>query len=194
MRLLAILEADSITGPAKNLLEFAAGAEELELTVATFLRGGGSNLFIDTARRAGISVEVIPERGLFDRTVVGAVRAAIERCRPDIVQTHAVKSHFLGLLAGLPAVSPWIAFHHGYTLSALRVRAYNQLDRWSLPAARKVVTVSLPFRDQLVARGVPADRIEIVHNAVRPDWGAAARQRAPELRASLGIAPDQTGR
>lgn len=191
MRILAIIEAHSITGPAKNLLEFAACAPGVELTIASFLRGGGSNLFLETARRAGIRVEVIPERGLFDRSVVGALRAAVERSQPDIVQTHAVKSHFLARLAGLPAVATWIAFHHGYTWPALRVRAYNQFDRWSLPAARKVVTVSRPFRDQLASRGVPLDRIEVVHNSIRPDWGVAARQHSRELRKRLGIAPDQ---
>ena len=191
MRLLAILEASSITGPAKNLLEFAACAKEVELTVVSFVRGGGSNLFLDTARRAGIPVEVIPERGPFDRSVLRALRAIVERARPDMIQTHAVKAHFLARMAGLPAMAPWIAFHHGYTWPALRVRAYNQLDRWSLPAARKVVTVSLPFRDQLAGRGVPVDRIEIVHNSIRSDWGVGARERAAELRASLRIAPDR---
>jgi glycosyltransferase involved in cell wall biosynthesis len=191
MRILAILEAYSITGPAKNLLEFARTAEGVELTIATFLRGGDSNLFIDTARKAGIKVEAIPERGLFDRSVLGALKAVAERCRPDIVQTHAVKSHFLARMAGLPQTAPWIAFHHGYTWPALRARVYNQLDRWSLPAARKVVTVSLPFRDELVARGVPASRIEIVHNSIRPDWGVASQGAAPELLARLGIPPER---
>jgi glycosyltransferase involved in cell wall biosynthesis len=189
MRLLAIIEAHSITGPAKNLLEFAACAQGVELTIASFLRGGGSNLFLETARRAGIPVEVIPERGLFDRSVPGALRAAAGRSQPDIVQTHAVKSHFVARLAGLPALAPWIAFHHGYTWPKLRVRAYNQLDRWSLRAANRVVTVSQPFRDQIVARGVPPDRIDVVHNAIRQDWGAAARNAGAGLRASLGIPP-----
>ena len=191
MRLLAIMEAHSITGPAKNLLEFAAHAPEVELTIATFVRGGGSNLFLDTARQAGIPVEVIPEHGLFDRAVLGALQAAVQRFRPDILQTHAVKSHFLARLASLPAMAPWIAFHHGYTWPALRVRAYNQLDRWSLPAARKVVTVSQPFRDQLASRGVRVDRIEVIHNSIRADWGDAAREHSRELRERLGIAPDR---
>ena len=40
LRLLAIIEASSITGPAKNLLEFArlAPASDVETTIATFTR------------------------------------------------------------------------------------------------------------------------------------------------------------
>jgi glycosyltransferase involved in cell wall biosynthesis len=104
-----------------------------------------------------------------------------------------VKSHFLVRAAGLPAKVPWIAFHHGYTWPNLRATAYNQLDRWSLRSARKVLTVSIPFRDQLAARGVRRDRIEIVHNAIHVQWGARACEAsaAAEFRARAGIPSDR---
>ena len=56
LRLLAIIEASSITGPAKNLLEFARLARDagVETTLVTFTRGAATNLFIDTARQNGI--------------------------------------------------------------------------------------------------------------------------------------------
>ena len=34
---------------------------------------------------------------------------------PDVVESHAVKSHFLVRLSGLKRLAPWVAFHHGYT-------------------------------------------------------------------------------
>ncbi len=98
---------------------------------------------------------------------------------PDILQTHAVKSHLLLRSSGLHLTHPWVAFHHGYTWPDLRARVYNQLDRWSLRAARRVVTVSIPFRDELTARGVPAARISILHNAIDPEW--ADREPAADL-------------
>jgi glycosyltransferase involved in cell wall biosynthesis len=188
VRLLAIIEAYTITGPAKNLIEFAglARAEGVDTTVATFVRGGGTNLFIETARKNGIAVETIDERGLADRKVIGSLRELARRVEPDVIQTHAVKSHFLVRLAGLPRRAPWVAFHHGYTWPSPRARLYNQLDRWSLRGARKVLTVSLPFRDEIVAKGVAGERIEIVHNAIRPEWGAR-RDGAAEVRRELGI-------
>jgi glycosyltransferase involved in cell wall biosynthesis len=86
----------------------------------------------------------------------------------------------------------WVAFHHGYTWPALRARFYNQLDRWSLRAARKVLTVSAKFRDELIAKGVHADRIEIVQNSIRPDWGnGRAGKTRDELRRELGIAAER---
>jgi glycosyltransferase involved in cell wall biosynthesis len=188
LRLLAIIEAYSMTGPAKNLVEFASVAREfdVETTVATFIRGQESNSFIETATRSGIRVHLIRERGLGDRAVLKDLLDLASRERPHVIQTHAVKSHFLARLAGLPKCAPWIAFHHGYTWPTMRARAYNQLDRWSLRAAAKVLTVSIPFRDELASKGVARERIEVVHNAIRPDWGT---ERSAGLRVELGIAP-----
>jgi glycosyltransferase involved in cell wall biosynthesis len=188
LRLLAIIEATSITGPVKNLLEFArlATAENVFTTIATFTRGEPENQFTRAVQELsqthqGIFLETIPESGPFDPAPLRLLRTLAARVQPDIIQTHAVKSHFLVRSAGLPRTAPWVAFHHGYTWPTLKARAYNQLDRWSLRAAKQVLTVSIPFRDQLVAFGVRAERIQIVHNAISSDWGAES------LRADSGI-------
>ena len=195
LRLLAIIEAHSITGPAKNLLEFAKLAREagVETTIATFTRGAPTNLFIGTAREGAIPVEVIHESGLYDRSVIRKLSELVTRLQPDIIQTHAVKSHFLARCASLPNHAPWVAFHHGYTWPTVRARLYNQLDRWSLRTARKVLTVSVPFREELIARGVNPERIEIIHNAIPPDWGRRFHEqdRAQALRATLRISADR---
>jgi glycosyltransferase involved in cell wall biosynthesis len=56
-----------------------------------------------------------------------------------------------------------------------------------------VLTVSLPFREELIARGVNPDRIQIVHNAIPPDWGRSFRQpdKARALRSQLQIGADR---
>ena len=196
IRLLAFLEATTITGPAKNLLEFARMARDasdspVEVSIATFRREGDSDVFLNAAQHAGIPIYPIDERGRFDRSIPGSMRSLAEKLAPDIIQTHAVKSHFLIRRAALDQVRPWLAFHHGYTWPDLRARAYNQLDRWSLRSARQVVTVSAPFRDELVRHGVNAERIAIVHNAIDPAWGSRVRDAAPSLRHQLGIAAEK---
>ena len=56
-----------------------------------------------------------------------------------------------------------------------------------------MLTVSLPFRDELIARGVSPDRIEIIHNAIPPDWGRrfASRIMPPRFAPSMGFAADR---
>jgi glycosyltransferase involved in cell wall biosynthesis len=194
LRLLAVIEARSLTGPAKNLLEFAqlARGQGVETAIAAFVRNEESNPFLDAARRASLTVHLLAEAGRFDRAAMRGLGALAARIQPDVMETHAVKSHFLVRLAGWPRQTAWVAFHHGYTWPDFKVRLYNQLDRWSLRTAAKVLTVSRPFARQLEAQGVRPERIEIVHNAVRPDWGREARrpENAAALRAELHLTPE----
>lgn len=198
IRLLAVIEASTITGPAKNLLQFAqiarsaaAGLPSVEVHAAVFQRPDAPTLFLDTARKLSIPVHIIPERGRFDRSVVKALFSLVSELRPDIVQSHAVKSHFIVRQAGIRDSVPWIAFHHGYTAPDVRARIYNQLDWWSLRAADHAITVSQPFRRDLIRKGVAGQRVSVVHNAIHPQWAAEYRKpdAAMALRSKLGIPP-----
>ena len=199
LRLLAIIEANTITGPAKNLLSFAEMARPgnvdpgVEVLLGVFKRPGTSDVFTEAARRYSVPVHYIPQTGRFHPAVLKRMAGLVRELRPDLIQTHAVKSHLLARLSGIHKLAPWIAFHHGYTWTDATMLAYNQFDRWSLRAADRVVTVSLPFREQLTRMGVKPSRIEVLHNAIRPDW--ASGHRKPEiraaLRAQLKIAPEK---
>lgn len=199
IRALAFIEASRLTGPAKNLIEFARRAARpqqsglrVNLAIATFHRGNslGSNEFILACQQAGVEVHVIRERFTFDFSVIPAMRRLIAAYDPQIVQTHNVKSHFLMRLIAAHRGRRWIAFHHGYTWTDLKVRIYNQLDRWSLPLASRVVTVCHSFATDLEAIGVRAERITIQHNSIDA-FLPAANDRVLELRRSLRI-PDRT--
>jgi hypothetical protein len=160
IKLLAVVEAATVTGPARNLLDFFAGASSprsdggdyLNPTLTTYHRSRSApspneaaNEFVQRARAQNIPVDVIAERFPFDLRVVPALREVVARRAPDIVETHHVKSHFLYRLSGAWRRRPWVAFHHGYTSTDAKVRLYNHLDRWSLRAAHCVITVSQAF-------------------------------------------------
>lgn len=194
-RLLAFLEASTVTGPARNLIEFARlartseGCEPVRTEIATFQRGNARTAFMDAVQAADIPLHAIPERGAFDSSVIPRIRDLVATVRADIVQTHAVKSHFLVRLAGVWQHCPWIASHHGYTFTDARTRLYNQLDRWSLRTPARVLTVSEAFRRQLVAAGVPDGRITVLHNAIGAKWGDLVRDQnlRAATRSALGI-------
>jgi glycosyltransferase involved in cell wall biosynthesis len=194
IRLLAVIEAASITGPAKNLLEYCRYAPSMGVDVhlATFVRGNpqDKNLFVRRVEELGLPLHVVAEKGAWDRAAIDGLRSAVMSVKPDVLQTHAVKSHFLARVAGLPRRYPWAAFHHGYTWTSWKTRAYNELDRWSLRRANAVFTVSGPFREELVGKGVRRERVRVIHNAIAPEWGQAARQpeAAGRLRKEIGIA------
>ncbi|MFL6283832.1 MAG: glycosyltransferase [Pyrinomonadaceae bacterium] len=211
IKLLALMEATTVTGPAKLLIEFCRAAREadaaldglprVEASIVTFNRvraterngaatpnrDDSPNKFVEAARAAGVEVDVIEERFRFDTSVVGQLRRAIERRAPDIVETHMIKSHFLTLAAGLARGRRWVAYHHGYTTTDAKMRIYNQLNRLTLPRAARVITVCGPFARQLSGAGVSPEKISVVHSSIAaPD--APRAEDVSELKTRLGVA------
>ena len=170
-----LMESTSVSGPAKNLIEFARRAAQPEtgiplirMTLVTYQRGAVESEFVSAAKAAGMPVVLLPESGPLDLRVVGRLRNALTRLNPDIIQSHNIKSHLFVRLTGLYKSYPWIAFNHGYTAVDLKDRIYNYADRFSLPSAYRVVAVCGPFGKRLIARGVDRERIRIQHNSVKP--------------------------
>jgi glycosyltransferase involved in cell wall biosynthesis len=219
LRVLAVMESTTVSGPAKNLIEFARRARSprqaapdlppVEVSIATFHRAPSAahgpahddrhaaetqedapNAFVAAARAAGIAVDVMAERFRFDPRVVAQLREIVGRRKPDIIQTHQIKSHFLVKLSGLWKQYPWIAVHHGYTSTDLKMLFYNQLNRWSLPTAHRVVTVCGAFARQLEREGVRPERISVRHNSVSaaPHDAGRAEEETRLLRARYDVA------
>jgi glycosyltransferase involved in cell wall biosynthesis len=131
-----------------------------------------------------VPVRVIAERRAFDTAAASAVSRTIAELRPDVIQTHHIKSHALVAASRARGRTPWVAFHHGYTTTDLKVRLYNLIDRWSLPRADAVVTTCGPFADALARAGVDRQRISVIHNAAPEVPGSVDRTSA---RRTLGF-------
>jgi len=212
IKLLAVMEASTVTGPAKNLIEFCRRARvadnrlpAINASVATFQRrlNNGKpvtssknerttraaiapNRFVAALRDANVTTYVIDERFRFDARVIESLRKIVEQARPDIIQTHNIKSHLLMKLSGLWKRHLWVAYHHGYTTTDLKMRVYNRIDRFSLPYADRVVTVCDAFARDLMRAGVHGERISVRHNTVRTDWMTEQQDRT-SLKNHLGI-------
>jgi len=200
IRILAVVEATTVNAVAKNMFEFHRAAKELAqqsdgfpviaLSLVTFDRGNNSAEFVSAARELELEVDVIPERGRFDRSVISTLRKIVEQRSPDVIVTHQVKSHFLMNVSRLWQKYPWVAFNHGYTTTDRKMLLYNRLDRWSLPKADRVVTVCEAFAKQLVKMGVPRARLHVQHNSIRPEPAASAREMHV-FRRKLSILEDE---
>jgi glycosyltransferase involved in cell wall biosynthesis len=213
IKLLAVMEPKTVTGAAKNMLDFCRFARDInetlpgstiiETSIVTFERGRNSqtgrrdegnmpssleppNEFVKAARALGLEVDIIPERFRFDLRVIPSLREAIERRAPDIVLTHHVKSHFLMKMSRLWQKYHWVAFHHGYTKTHFREHLYNRMDRLSLPTANRVITVCEAFARELAGAGVSRERINVQHNSIRPERTASAEE-AQAIKAKFAI-------
>ena len=90
IRVLSIVEADTVTGPVKNLLEFGRLAKRLpeasrtELTIARYQRGISRRMseLGEAAESAGIVVHEIREGFPYDPGVISRLRRLVDDLRP----------------------------------------------------------------------------------------------------------------
>jgi glycosyltransferase involved in cell wall biosynthesis len=193
LRVLAMLEANSITGSAKAVLEFAKeaaqehpGLPKIDFSILMFDRGQRENHLTKAIRELGTPLDVVFERRRFDTKVIPQLRAAVENRHADLVWSNSVKSHFLVRWAGLNRSRRWVAFHHGYTTTDTRARIYNQLDWWSLQTADQVLTSSAAFVEELTLKNVQPNHIHVQHMPIRP-FTPVSEKRKSELRHQLGF-------
>jgi glycosyltransferase involved in cell wall biosynthesis len=195
-----MMEANSVTGPAKNLIGFCRwlrtpeGAQSgISISIATFTRGAGTDngAFVEAVRAAGVDLHLIHERFRYDPGSRSQIRKIVTALQPDIIQTHNNKSHLLAkLLADLREGRCWFAFHHGDTYTDLKQRLFNEVNRISLRSADRVITVCQAFAPRLAACGVTPDRIRILHNSTTPRSPVSPSARS-ELRSRIGIGADE---
>jgi len=194
IHVLAMIEAHSVSGSAKSVLEFVKEAAQehrrslpqIELSILTFDRGQGETYLTKVIRDIGTPLDIIFERRRFDTGVIPQLRAAVENRRADIIWSNSVKSHFLVRWAELNRSRRWVAFHHGYTTTDTRMRIYNQLDWWSLQTADQVLTSSAAFVEELARKGVQPNRIHVQHMPI-PPFARVPEERKAKLRHQLGF-------
>jgi glycosyltransferase involved in cell wall biosynthesis len=193
IRVLAMVEANSVTGSAKAVLEFAkeaahghSGLPTIDLSILTFSRGQGDDCLAKAIQDIGTPHDVVFERGRFDTNIISQLRSLVAKRRVDLIWSNSVKSHFLVRWAGLNRSRRWVAFHHGYTTTDTRMRIYNQLDWWSLQSADQVLTSSEAFVEELERKNVQPDHIHVQHMPIRP-FAPVSEQRKSKLRDQLGF-------
>ena len=185
----------------KNLIAFGRWLDSdegrltgLKLSIATFDRDSRVDQpdgFVAVAGRAGLRTHILQERRRFDFGVLPQLCKVIENVDPHIIQTHNNKSHLLVRLASRSRNKRlWFAFHHGDAYPNLRQRFYNQIDRFSLRDADRVVTVCDAFGRKLMRSGISSQHLRILHNSAVPPPALMNSEREA-LRGSLGVTDGQ---
>jgi glycosyltransferase involved in cell wall biosynthesis len=193
IRILSLIENINVVGHARSIIEIALGAARprpslpsLEIIVVGYYRETGDSAFAKAARDAGLTFFTIREEHRFDTGAIQKLRQIVKQVRPDIIESHNIKSHLFIRLLRLYRHYPWVIWNHGYTATNLRDHVYNQFDRWSLRKAFRAVTVCRPFAEHLLQLGIDGSRI-----TVKPNFATSfAEPLAEEVefsRRALGI-------
>jgi PEP-CTERM/exosortase A-associated glycosyltransferase len=122
-----------------------------------------------------------------------------QRLKPDLLHAHspvlnAYPALAVGRRLGIPVVYEIRAFwedaavdHGTQSEGGLRYRLTKALETHAVRRADQVVTICEGLRRDLVSRGIPADKIGVVPNAVDAEAFTLGGRPDPELRARLGL-------
>jgi hypothetical protein len=123
----------------------------------------------------------------------------IARTRPDLLHAHSPVLNALPAIAagrrhGIPVVyevrACWedAAVDHGSTTEgSLRYRATRALETHALRRADAVTVICEGLRREFESRGIPADKITVIPNAVEVNNFRFGAQPDPALRRTLGL-------
>jgi len=119
--------------------------------------------------------------------------------RPDVIHAHSpvlnaipalrvARRQRLPLVYELRALWEDAAVDHGSTREgSARYRASRALESWALRRADHVTTICEGLRSEVVGRGVPAERVTVIANAVDTAAFEFGRPADPGLRRKLGL-------
>jgi glycosyltransferase involved in cell wall biosynthesis len=157
-------------GPERQMLGLArALSGDCRTSFILFAEGGRSRAFAKEANGQGFDVTVLEH----DTPRLGrALLESMEKLREqqaDVLLCHGYKANLLGRIAARRCGIPTVAVSRGWTGESLRVRLYEQLDRWNLRWMDRVVCVSEGQAARVRHAGVREERLAVIRNAVRAD-------------------------
>ncbi len=179
--------------------QHALGWDTLQLTTPKQGPGDARQETVD-----GLSFLRTPSRagtGLLAqmRLTAHRLKEAVADSRPDLIHAHspvlnALPSLWVGRQSGLPVVyemrASWedAAVDHGSTREgSLRYRVSRSLESFALRRATQVTTICDGLRNDIVARGIPEQRVTVIPNAVDVGAFRFGAEPDPRLRRELGL-------
>jgi glycosyltransferase involved in cell wall biosynthesis len=194
-----VLELRSVRGtgggPEKTILLGAAQSDPAAWHVTVcYIRDVRDAVFGIHERAASLGVEYleIPEKHSFDVSVLPALRRVVRERHIDIVHAHDYKTNLLVWLLRRLDGTAVMSTAHGWTGHSSRERSvYYPLDKWLLTRLPFVVAVSSQIRDELIRRGLPHEKCEVILNGIDHRHFRRDPARESGARAALGIAPGE---
>ena len=133
------------------------------------------------------------------RLTAKRLREVIGKTQPDIIHAHspvlnALPSLWVGWRLNLPVVyemrASWedAAVDHGTTVEgSFRYKISRALESFALKRADHITTICEGLRSDILARGIAADRITVIPNAVDAHSFQVGVEADPALRQRLGL-------
>ena len=170
LKVLDLRDTYEIGGPGKTILETyrAIDAARFDLHLGVFVtrQNTGETPFVAAARAYGMPVHFVRGLGPFDPRFVSRLVDLIKKLDIDILHAHEVPSDVFTYLVRLIHSIPIVTTAHGWFGEGLRPRLYNGMDKRIARSFDRVIAVSGRIHDDLLAAGVPAGKIRLLHNGI----------------------------
>lgn len=179
-------------GPDKTILLSAEQHNPANLSVVVaYIRDASDREFriADKARARNLTFYDIPECGKFDPRVLRAIRDIVVQHDINLIHAHDYKSDLFAYL-----VRRWLwrrrlallSTAHAWVMLGPRGELYRRLDLWLMRRFDHLIAVSHATKAEMVAAGVPASNISVIHNAIDVEAWSPSRATA-DLRKELGL-------
>jgi glycosyltransferase involved in cell wall biosynthesis len=179
-------------GPERQMLGLAQHlSAQCETSFVSFAEHGRCQAFLAEVRREGFISTMLHHDTPRLRRAASELATALRRHRTDVLCCHGYKANVLGRIAARRLRIPAVAVARGWTGENLRVHLYEALDRLHLRWMDHVVCVSHGQAEKVRRTGVRADRLSVIHNAIRAERFAAPRmQQRRALQALFADPPE----
>jgi glycosyltransferase involved in cell wall biosynthesis len=154
---------DYFTGAAIQLRELAWGLRDRghEVVIAT----RPSPTWTTKAREAGLTHYALAMSSEVDLRSARALVHILREHRIEVVHAHKGRARTLALIAGLFVRIPALVLHRGVSF---RLDPFNRLG-YATRRVHAIIAVCDSIKRGLVARGIPAAKIEVMYPSVDPD-------------------------
>lgn len=181
-RVLLVVSVLDGSGPGRVLTTLAEHLPSEWEPVLVATHGVRESPMITEARGAGIAVEHLGMRGMWD--VAGAARFArlVRRCRPTVVHTRTIRADLVGRLAtpfGVPVINNLVNLYPDDS-TALHGRLAGQVLTGVVRTTRRAARLLVANANAVAENaretfGAPDDRVRVIYDGIDlTRWRAAA--------------------
>ena len=176
-------KADYFTGAAIQLRDLAIGlaARGHAVTVVT----PPSELWAERMRAADVGYVPVPMQRAWDVRAAWRLAKVIRAGRIQVAHAHKGRARTLALLAGLMGARSKLVLNRGVSFHVPRARRLGYTSR----RVHAIVAVCESIKRDLVATGVPAQKIEVIYSGTDVGRFHPGLDGGP-IRRELGLAPE----
>ena len=166
-RILHLRASNFVGGPEHQLLRYAqseCAGEPWDILLGTFVGASEGADFLRAIDARGLQSVSLPANNW--GSALKSLVQTIRRERIELLCTHGYRSDVLGVLAGRMLHIPVACFLRGWIAENYKVRLYEQIDRFTIQFANRIVCLSPSQAHRVSKNSKCADKVRIVCNAI----------------------------